>query len=149
MKTIATIALVVVGYLAGFSQTPVTLRADRDSVAEDQIKQLEFTLAALLEKRDIETYATYLTDDYIRIAANGIVSTKEQVLEGFRKSTTTGKMTPHDLNVRVYGNTAILRAILDIEDREGKKRTSIITKVFLRDNGRWYMASMQGTAREN
>jgi ketosteroid isomerase-like protein len=104
-------------------------------------------LTDLISKKDIDTYATYLTDDYIRVAANGIVSTKEQVLEGFRKSSNQqGIMTPHDLNVRVYGKTAILRGILDIESNNGTKRTSIITKVFLNRNGKWYMASMQGTS---
>lgn len=127
-----------------FSQP--TFSADKDSVAQKQIKELEFLLTDLIAKKDIDTYATYLTDDYIRVAANGVVSTKQQVLDGFRKaSNPPGKMTPHDLDVRVYGSTAILRALLDIENNDGTKRTSIITKVFINRYGRWYMASLQGT----
>lgn len=126
-----------------------TIRADKDSVAEKEIQQLEFFLADLLEKGDLDTYAGYLTDDYVRIAANGTVSTKQEILEGLKKSKAQVKMMPHDLHVRVYGNTAILRAILDLETKSGDtitKRSSIITKIFINRNGKWYMASLQGTS---
>jgi hypothetical protein len=65
-----------------FSQHQSTFRADKDTLAEKQIIQLEFLLTDLITMGDVETYATYLTDDYIRVAANGVISTKEQVLEG-------------------------------------------------------------------
>jgi ketosteroid isomerase-like protein len=131
-----------------FSQPQSTFTADRDSSGEQQIKQLEFILVDLIKKGDFDTYAGYLTDDYIRIAANGTVSTKQQVLEAFKKTNpqANSTMLPHDLSVRVYGNTAIMRGILDILSNDGTQRTSIITKVFIRRNDKWYMASMQGTS---
>ena len=133
-----------------FSQTQSTFRADQDSVAEHQIKQLEFLLVDLIKKGDVDTYATYLTDDYIRVAANGTISTKQQVLESFRKSNpqANATLTPHDLTVKIYGNTAILRGILDIQSNDGSKRTSIITKVFIHRSGKWFMAWMQGTTMQ-
>ena len=128
-----------------FSQQ--TFSADANPTVEEEIKQLEFFLADLISRKDIDTYATYLTDDYVRIAANGLISTKAEVLDGFRNSTgTTGKMTPHDLDVRVFGNTAILKGILAIENKDGSTRTSIITKVFIHRDGKWYLAALQGTA---
>ena len=129
-----------------FSQSVSTFKADADTATERNIKELEFLLVDLIAKGDIETYSTYLTDDYIRIGANGILSTKEQALTGFRRSGAGNRMMPHDLNVRVYDSTAIMRGILDLEAKDGKRRTSIITKVFIRRNGKWYMASLQGTA---
>lgn len=54
-----------------FSQSKVTFKADNDTLAERQIKELEFLLVDLIAKGDIDTYATYLTDDYTRVAANG------------------------------------------------------------------------------
>ena len=135
------------------AQNQSTFRADKDTAAEAQIKRLEFILVDLLAKGDIDSYSGYLTDDYIRVAANGTVATKQEVLDAFRKPKLPGgiqgAMIPHDLVVRVYGNTAIMRGILDIESRSGDtvtKRTSIINKVFIKRDGKWYMASMQGTA---
>jgi ketosteroid isomerase-like protein len=134
--------------LCSTAQNQSTFRADKDTIAEQQIKQLEFILTDLIAKGDMDMYSGYLTDDYVRVNANGIVSTKEQVLDAFRKTKPQGTMMPHDLDVRVYGNTAILRGILDIETKSGNavtKRTSIITKVFIKRNNKWYMASMQGS----
>ena len=149
MKKIIILSHLTLSCLFTIAQTKSTFKADLDTVAEEQIKKLEFLLTDLLEKGDIDTYSGYLTDDYIRINSNGEVSTKEQVLEGFRKKTANSKMYPHDLKVAVYGNTAILRAVLDLETKTGdiiSKRTSLITKVFIRRNDKWYMASMQGTS---
>jgi ketosteroid isomerase-like protein len=149
MKRFSITTLAILTCVVLVAQNKKTFIADRDTVAEEQIKRLEFFLADLLEKGDIDTYSGYLTDDYVRITAAGSVSTKEQALEGFRKSKIAFQMTPHDLGVRVYGNTAILRAILDLETKTNNgttKRSSIITKVFIRRDGKWYMASLQGTA---
>jgi len=135
--------------LFGFGQSQSTFRADRDTAAEKEIQKLEYFLASLIEKGDVDTYAGYLTDDYVRIAANGSISTKEQILDGFKKTKAQVSMMPHDLNVRVYGATAILRGILDLETKTGDivtKRTSVITKVFIKRNDKWYMASLQGTS---
>jgi ketosteroid isomerase-like protein len=148
MKIITVSFLALFFSISIFSQTQSTFKADQDSSAEQQIKQLEFILVDLIKKGDFDTYASYLTDDYIRVAANGIVSTKQQVLEGFKKSNPQANtaMLPHDLSVRIYGNTAILRGVLDLQSNDGNKRSSIITKVFIHRNDKWYMASLQGTA---
>jgi ketosteroid isomerase-like protein len=131
------------------AQNKQTFGADKDSLSEQEIQKLEFFLANLIENGDIETYAGYLTDDYVRIAANGIVSTKQQVIDGMKNVNSKVKMTPRDLKVRIYGNTAILQGILDLETKSVdviSKRTSIITKIFIKRDGKWYMASLQGTS---
>jgi ketosteroid isomerase-like protein len=149
MEKLILVFSILLTSVCGFTQSQATFRADKDTVAEQEIQKLEFFLAALIEKGDVDTYAGYLTDDYVRISANGTLSTKEQVLEGFRKGKAQVTMLPHDLQVRIYGTTAILRAILDLETKTGDtvtRRTSLITKVFIKRNGKWFMASLQGTS---
>lgn len=131
------------------AQTTTTFTADDNKAAQEEIIKLEFYLASLLEKGDLQTYAGYVTDDYIRISKNGVVATKQQVLESMRGAQ-PGSMTmkPHDLSVRVYGNTAILNGKLDVETRKDGTVTtssSYFTKVFIRRDGRWYLANLQGT----
>jgi len=129
-------------------QSNQTFKADVNNEAEEEIKKLEFYLASLLERGDYDTYSGYLTDDYSRIDRNGVVLSKEQVLEQFRSSKAMAKMTPHDLEVRIYGDAAILNGILDVETKNGDeiaKRSSLFTKVFIRREGKWYLASLQGT----
>jgi ketosteroid isomerase-like protein len=148
MKKTCLIHLILLSSSFVIAQTQTAFRADQDSLAEKDIQRLEFFLADLIEKGDAETYAGYLTEDYVRISANGTISTKQQVLDGFNKAKTKVKMTPHDLKVRVYGTTAILQGLLDLETRNPSgvsTRTSIFTKVFIKKNGKWYMAALQGT----
>lgn len=149
MRKVTISSILTLISLFTIAQNKVTFKADMDTTSQGQIKRLEYTLTSLLEKGEIDTYSGYLTEDYIRVNANGEVATKEQVLQSLRKGRGSAKMHPHDLQVHVYGNTAILHGILDLETRSGTtttKRTSVITKVFIKRNGNWYMASMQGTA---
>jgi ketosteroid isomerase-like protein len=148
MKRILAVTPLIILTIFANAQTVQTFKADVNTGVEEEIKKLEFFLASLLEKGDLQTYADYLTDDYIRINQNGIVSTKEQVLALMRSRPPAGKMNPHDLAVRVYGNTAILNGKLDIETKNGDaitRTSSVFTKVFIRKEGKWYLASLQGT----
>jgi hypothetical protein len=123
-----------------------TLRADQDSVLIKQLVNLEFTLDKLLDERDFNTYETYLADDYTRISANGKINTKDEVLKQFQ-SLRPGAIetTPEILQVRVYGNTAILNIHITIKEKE-LTRESLLTKVFILCDGNWIMVSNQGTA---
>lgn len=129
-------------------QNNQTFKADVNVEAEEEIKKMEFYLASLLVTGDYDTYSSYLTDDYIRINQNGIVSTKEEVLSQFRSNPGKGSTRPHDLTVRVYGDVAILNGMLDIESQNGDeitKRSSVFTKIFILRDGKWYLASLHGT----
>ena len=151
MKRIGLIMTFLVFAVGVHSQGKSTFKADENTEAQEEIKNLEFLLASLLEKGDHETYSGYLTDDYIRIDKNGGVSTKEQIIEGLRSRPSKGnmKMKPYDLSVRVYGNTAILQGKLDVETKSGdttNTTSSLFTKIFIRKDGKWYLASLQGTS---
>ena len=141
--------IVLIGFftVAAHAQFIETFRADVDTAAEEEIKRLEYYLASLLEKGDLETYSGYLTEDYMRINQNGLVSTKQEVLRPATKSSAF-RMFPRDLKVRVYGNTAILNGTLDMErtvEDTITKTSALFTKVFIRRDGKWYLASLQGT----
>ena len=86
MRKFTILFLVMLSGVTGTAQSKTTFRADNDTTSEGQIKRLEYILTDLLERKDIDTYSGYLTDDYVRISANGEVATKQQVLESFRKT---------------------------------------------------------------
>jgi hypothetical protein len=126
-----------------------SVKADGDSVLVKQLTDLEFTLNKLLVDRDFDTYATFLADDYVRISANGEMKNKEQVLQEFRASKPgDGLATPEVLQVRVYGTTAVMTIHLTFTRRTTGEliRESLLTKVFVLRNGRWFMVSNQGTS---
>lgn len=126
---------------------PFSIKANRDSVREKKLRELEFTLNKLLMERDFKTYATHLADDYVRISANGDRKTKEEVLQDFEKSE-SGESVREVLQVRMYGNTAIMNIQLKLMRLVMGKtvtRESLFTKVFVSREGRRYMVSNTGT----
>ena len=71
----------------------------------------------------------------------------------FRKSgSRVGKVRPqpavvsrtlHDTDVRRYGDTAILTGILTTKVQSGREDNQATTVVWVRENGRWLIASAQ------
>jgi len=115
--------------------------ADSAPDVETEIKQLELTLAGYLSRGEIDAYAPYLAEDYVRINDDGQVASKSEVLAQFRA--VKGPRTPLEpthLSVRSYGDTAVLTGELAIGSRHSR-----FTKVFVRRSGRWYLANNQGT----
>lgn len=125
------------------------IHAVADSAAMAEIEALEYQLIDLLDRRDLEAYASHLAEDYVRVNAAGQVDSKESVLDRFRSGSGGDTRTiPSDMHVRIYGDTAILTFVLTIE-RDGEiERRSRLVKVFVRQDGRWIMVHNQGTAIE-
>jgi hypothetical protein len=133
------VALVVTFVQAGGR----TVSADRNDAAEAEIKALELHLAKLLVSRDFDEYEKYLAADYTRINASGVVETREQVMAGFRASSRGGSMDPTELDVKVYGETAILTGKLSDTNSAGT-RQSRFRKVFISRGRKWFLVSLQG-----
>jgi hypothetical protein len=125
------------------------IRADADSAAMAEIEALEHHLIDLLEQRDMVAYASYLAEDYVRVNAAGRVDSVESVLDQFRSGAGSGgKSIPSDLDIRIYGDTAVLSFVLTIETNGIADRRSRLVKVFVRRNGGWIMVHNQGTPLE-
>jgi ketosteroid isomerase-like protein len=142
-RTGAVLAILLVSAWAAAAMT--TLSADANEAAEAEIKQLEMRLAGLLVSGDFDAYEHFLAADYTRINAAGVVETRDQVLAAFRASPRVGSMEPTELDVKTYGDTAILTGKLTISSPDGI-RQSRFRKVFIQRDGRWFLVSLQGTA---
>ncbi|HET6362127.1 MAG TPA: nuclear transport factor 2 family protein [Gemmatimonadota bacterium] len=126
------------------------VHADGDSAAMAEIAALEYHLLDLLTRRDLEEYGTYLAEDYVRVNAGGRVDSKDSVLAQFRagSGSRSASAIPSDLDVRIYGDTAILSFVLTLE-REGElQQRNRLVKVFVRRDSRWIMVHNQGTTLE-
>lgn len=92
------------------------IRADNNPEAVESVKKLELELCDLIVRGEWNAYASHLTDDYMRILP-GKIQSKEEVLNEFRTSSTkTTSMVPEQMDLRIYGDTAI--AILLVRSRE-------------------------------
>ena len=116
--------------------------ASADSLS---IVQLELEMMRLLERRAIDEYAQHLAPNYARTTQRGRFETRDQALAAWRAAGPGPAVTPTELWVRVYGDAAVLTGLLVSAGGGPRIR---ITKTFVRINGRWLLASLQGTVAD-
>ena len=122
------------------------IRADNNPEAVESVRKFELELCDLIVRGEWDAYASHITDDYIRILP-GKIQSKEEVLNEFRTSNTkTISMVPEQMDVRIYGDTAImviqLRSSEQTPDGRSIDHRGRPTKVFVRRNGKWFLAQL-------
>lgn len=107
-------------------------------------------MADLIVRGDWDEYEKYLVADYTRVAADGKLENKDEVMSGFRKGPRKIiVMEPEDLHVRTYGEAAVLQGRVTTSVRESahvNTRNERVTEVFVRQDGQWRMAAEQESA---
>jgi hypothetical protein len=98
--------------------------------------------AAILEKS--------LADDYTRILTNGAVSGKAQSLDNLRAGKTRYESFEYsDLKIRIYGNTAVVTAVVKTIGTTYGMATSPTgvrwTQILVKRNGKWQPVLTQTT----
>ena len=140
------ILLVTVGVSLG---QEAGVKADANSAAQAEVQNLELELAKLLVKGDWAQYADSLTDDYVRTTTKGNVQNKQEFMYEVRApEKKVLDMIPEELQVRVYGDSALLTGHLTMLARQqGRVTTSFsrYSKMFVKRNNRWMVAAEQGT----
>jgi ketosteroid isomerase-like protein len=140
---LSTIVVIALWCLAAQAQN-----AKSSSVA-DEIKKLEQQRNEAILKGDTATLDKLTSDDYANTTAQGKIEKKAEILDGFK----SGKIKfdsreLSDLDVRVYGNTAVVtgqvnqKATNNGADISGQSR---FTRVYVKQNGRWVSVANQAT----
>ncbi len=123
--------------------------ANRDSRAEQSVRQLENELIEAQMRGDTTVFGRILADDFTGTNAFGTVANKAEVLNLYRTgSIKRESVSLDDVNVRVYGDTAVvtgratLKGQFTGQDTTGKFR---YTRVYVKRNGRWQVVAWQAT----
>jgi len=89
-------------------------------------------------------------DNYTFITLRGELRTKSEILKGFQSGSFKYESRQiSDLNIRVYGNTAIVvgrsvqKGVENGRDYSGDYR---FTRVYVKQTGRWLSVALQTTA---
>ena len=144
LSTIAVIALWCLAAQAQYDNSAGT----KVGVA-DQIKKLEQQRNEAILKGDTATLDKLTSDDYTNTTAQGKIEKKADIMDGFK----SGKIKfdsreLSDLDVRVYGNTAVVtgqvnqKATNNGVDTSGQSR---FTRVYVKQKGRWVSVANQAT----
>jgi len=130
--------------LAGVTLAVCAVHAQSGSVTED-LAQIEDAWAAAVQASDIHALGDIVAEDYVGTTATGAVQNKEQYLSALVSGDRiTRVLTTEDLDIRVYGDTAVIthggRAEGSFKGAPtgGEFRW---THVFVRRDGRWQAVS--------
>ena len=130
-----------------YAQEP--MRADANPAAEEEVKKLEMDLAQRIVKGDWDQYAAQLMDDFEKNTAGGLQD-KATVMKELRSpDAKILDLSPEELEVRVYGETAIVTGHFTLVERRNGRVDTFFTRemdVFLKRNGRWMLAAEQATS---
>jgi ketosteroid isomerase-like protein len=115
----------------------------------DEIKKMETERAAAVVKGDWAKLEKETSDDYTLINVNGQMSNKSQMVDGFKSGQT--KLTTDDIsdmNVRVYGDVAVVTGKVDVKGTMGGKDVNgqaMFTRVYVKKAGHWQAVALQQT----
>lgn len=120
--------------------------------AEDSVKAAEMKRRDALLAADTATLAKLMAPDFMEISRLGTVRTGPENLRDVGSGTLHLTSIKYDsLNVRIYGDVAVLTGIADNTGTmrgfpfSGKIR---YTRVFVRKDGRWQAVLMQQTVMQ-
>ncbi len=124
--------------------------ADQETIR--QIVNMERQSKEASLRRDSDFSLRTLAEDYVAITPLGQVTTKAETISARRSGQLRYEaMNITDMVVRVYGDTAVVTARADVkghqlgEDFSGPYR---YTRVWVRRNGQWQVASYQATVTQ-
>src|SRR5260370_23936320 len=113
----------------------------RNAEAVEQIKQLEDALNQASLKGDAAAIERMTADDYTFITLKGQFRTEGEIVKGFASGAFKYQFrTISDLNIRVYGDTAVVtgRSVQKgVEKGKDYRGDYWFTRVYVRQNGNW------------
>ena len=113
-----------------------------DDQERDEILELEKQRCAALMAADLEALALIVSDDLVHIHGNGHVDAKAEYLTGVRSKYIFHKIERGALNVRVYGDFAVvvgpLKQTVEVRGIEGQNEmTALSSQTWIRSACGW------------
>jgi len=108
---------------AALTVSALAVSGEAPSDAASAVAALDTQYQAAVKANDAETMARILADDFVLVTGRGKTFTKQDLLEEARKKTTIYEHQEElEQKVRVWGDTAVVTALLWIKgtDTEGK-----------------------------
>jgi uncharacterized protein (TIGR02246 family) len=138
------IGSVVLGVLLTIGQG-----APADTAAEQAVRAVDAARIQATVSNDMQALDNLLGDDLTYTHSSGVMESKAQVLDKLRSGVTRyHTITPSDVQVRVYGDTAVMtgRAAINVTV-DGKTSDLLLrfTSVYAHRDGKWQFVAWQST----
>ncbi len=143
-RTLVMAALVLTAVPIALGQQQSARREQRGSVGQD-IRQVDNERIQAQIHADAAALDRIYADDFIGVGPSGTVRTKPQVISDF----TSGNLkfqsiTTDDVQVRVYGNTAVetgLSTMVGQDKGKAVPRDNRFTRVWVKQQGHWRLVA--------
>jgi len=126
-----------------------TLAPAQDSKVQEEIKKLEEARNQAILKGDFAAIDRMTSEDYTFVTLRGEMRTKAEIVKGFQSGSFKYQSREiSDLNVRVYGDAAVVTGRSIQKGTENGKDYSgdyWFTRVYAKQGGRWVTVALQTT----
>ena len=112
---------------------------------ESVLRQLNDCYIQSLMRGDVDWYREHLAEDFLCIESNGSVLDKQQFLRKTAAGPDLADYKLAELQVRIYGDVALLHGQGLFRRRDATTGTSRYTDVYLRVGNQWKAISAQVT----
>jgi ketosteroid isomerase-like protein len=122
--------------------------APPDPAAVKEVLAANDALKQAMMKKDTAGVQKYLHDDLTYSHSNGRTQTKDDVVQATKGATTIEAIDFSEVNVRVYGATALIKANCDMRNSTNGKATTThlnVLLVWLKGPGGWQLVARQST----
>ncbi len=120
-----------------------------ESTAKEEILQIERERNKAIISGDAAALERMTSDDYTFVTLRGELRTKAEIVQGFKSgSFHYDSREISDLNVRIYGRTAVVTGRSNQRGRENGKDYSgdyRFTRVYSKQGGQWRTVALQTT----
>ena len=115
----------------------------------EMIKALDGERMQAMVAGDLETLGRILSDDMTYVHTSAAVDTKSSILESIGNGNLNyKKMAARNVQVRDFGDAAVLRGQADVEVRSGGNDLTFsleFTEVYANGDGGWQLVAWQST----
>jgi ketosteroid isomerase-like protein len=101
------------------------------------IERLEREWAGAHVRKDLGWYDRYVAADYRSVLADGRIASRADIVEHLRSSAPGQAVKVEQVDVRVYGDTAVATVTQSFNTASGKAGRSRITDVWVKSGSRW------------
>lgn len=109
------------------------------------LKRLNQEYVDAFMNADVDWYREHLAEDFVCIESDGSVLNKAQFLTNTLKGPDVVDYTLHEVEVRIYGDAALVRATGVWTREDGSMGMSRYTDVYIRAENEWKTVSAQIT----
>ena len=109
------------------------------------LERLNHEYVAAFMSSDVEWYRKHLADDFVCIESDGSLVHKQEFLTNTAKGPDVSNYQLEQVDVRIYGDAALVQATGLWTRRDGSKGMSRYIDVYIKDKEEWKTVSAQIT----